>query len=248
MQKDISAFFTVKNPKPKKQTKKYDNNFISNINVYTDGACINNGKKNAKAGWGVYFNENSELNACGIIEGKQTNQVAELTATIKAYEILSDEIEKERPITIYSDSIYAIRCCTTYGEKCEKSCWIKKKPIPNVGLVKKAYYLYKDKPSINFVHIKAHTGKQDEHSLGNEGADKLANKAIGITSCPYTKIYLNVPFNDKNDAKKLGAKWEYKKKNGLYLIIINIRYKWLKGGEINYIKNLIISSHHILKV
>ncbi len=221
MQKDVSAFFSVKNSKPKSIKKE---NVLPNINVYTDGACINNGKKNAKAGWGVYFSENSELNACAPIEGRQTNQVAELTATIKAYEILSDEIEKERPITIYSDSVYAIRCCTTYGEKCEKRCWIKKKPIPNVDLVKKAYYLFKNKPFIKFVHIKAHTGKQDEHSLGNEGADKLANKAIGITSCPYnTKIYLNVPFNDKDDAKKLGAKWDYKKKK--WFIFDNNVYK-----------------------
>ena len=133
MQKDVSAFFSVKNSNPKPIKKE---NVLPNINVYTDGACINNGKKNAKAGWGVYFGENSELNAYAPIEGRQTNQVAELTATIKAYEILSDEIEKERPITIYSDSIYAIRCCTTYGEKCEKRCWIKKKPIPNTFLKK----------------------------------------------------------------------------------------------------------------
>ena len=45
-------------------------------------------------------------------------------------------------------------------------------------------YPYINKPFIKFVHIKAHTGKQDEHSLGNEGADELANKAIGNTSCP----------------------------------------------------------------
>ena len=55
-------------------------------------------------------------------------------------------------------------------------------------------------------------------------ADKLANKAIGITSCPYnTKIYLNVPFNDKDDAKKLGAKWDYKKKK--WYIFDNNVYK-----------------------
>ena len=28
------------------------------INVYTDGACINNGKSNALSGYGIYFGVN----------------------------------------------------------------------------------------------------------------------------------------------------------------------------------------------
>lgn len=34
----------------------------------------------------------------------------------------------------------------------------------------------------------AHTGKMDIHSIGNDGADKLANKAIGLDEC-YEKLY-----------------------------------------------------------
>ncbi len=221
MQNTISAFFKVK-----------DKNEINEINeiihVYTDGSCINNGKKNASAGWGVYIpNKNNiekSIKLYDKINGKQTNQVAELTALIKAYEILEKEINNNKPIIIHTDSIYGIRCCTTYGEKCEKSNWIKKKPIPNQDLVKKAYYLYKNKKNIVLKHIKAHTGKQDEYSLGNEMADKLANKAIGIDSCLYdNKIYLNVSYNEKNDAKNLGAKWDKNKKK--WFIFNDNKYK-----------------------
>ena len=122
-QSTISAFFQVKNPQPKKYTS---NTIVPEIVIYTDGACINNGKPNAKAGWGIYISEYSDKNAYGIVEGKQSNNTGELTAIIKAYEAFEDEINNNTPITIYSDSIYAIRCCTTYGEKCEKRCWIKK--------------------------------------------------------------------------------------------------------------------------
>ena len=181
-QSTISAFFQVKNPQPKKYTS---NTIVPEIVIYTDGACINNGKPNAKAGWGIYISEYSDKNAYGIVEGKQSNNTGELTAIIKAYEAFEDEINNNTPITIYSDSIYAIRCCTTYGEKCEKRCWIKKKPIPNVDLVKKVFYAFKNKKNVKFVHIKAHTGKQDIHSIGNDKADELANKAIGVNSCPY---------------------------------------------------------------
>jgi len=186
------------------------------INVYTDGACSNNGQRGAKAGLGVYFGENDPRNCSERIEGKQTNNTAELKAIIKAAEILHREILAGFTVNIYSDSSYAIRCCTTYGEKMEKKNWIKKKPIPNQQLVKQAYYTFKDKKNVHFHYIAAHTGKEDEHSLGNEGADKLANLAIGQTECQYAnrvkKIYIKLPYEEKENGKKLGTKWDPKKK------------------------------------
>lgn len=186
------------------------------INVYTDGACSNNGQRGAKAGLGVYFGENDPRNCSERIEGKQTNNTAELKAIIKAAEILYREILAGFTVNIYTDSSYAIRCCTTYGEKMEKRNWIKKKPIPNQELVKQAYYTFKDKKNVHFNYIAAHTGKEDEHSLGNEGADKLANLAIGQTECQYAnrakKIYIKLPYEEKEKGKKLGTKWDPKKK------------------------------------
>ena len=185
-------------------------------NVYTDGACSNNGRKGAKAGLGIYFGENDPRNCSERIGGKQTNNTAELKAIIKAAELLKREILAGFPVNIYTDSSYGIRCCTTYGEKLEKKNWKTKKPIPNRELVQQAYYTFKDKKNVNFHHIAAHTGKNDEHSLGNEGADKLANLAIGQTECQYAnkpkKIYIKLPYEEKEVGKKLGTKWDPKKK------------------------------------
>ena len=188
MQKEICQFFkpTNKTNKVNKVNKVNTVNkkkdepvlFQPNLFVFTDGACQNNGRSNAAASWAVYFKKNDHRNTSALIVGKQTNQVAELTAIIKAYEILEVNNQLNENIMICSDSIYAIRCATTYGEKCEKRCWIKKKPIPNVDLVKKAYYYYKNKNNIKFKHIKAHTGKTDYYSLGNDGADRLAVRTL----------------------------------------------------------------------
>ena len=60
--------------------------------------------------------------------------------------------------------------------------------------------------------VKAHTDKHDRHSIGNDGADRLANKAIGRESCPYQRIYLNAPYAKKDAIKKYGARWDPKKK------------------------------------
>ena len=189
------------------------------INVYTDGACVDNGKPYARAGYGVYFGKNDIRNVSESYKGLQTNNVAELLAIIKAMTILKENIINGEVVNIYSDSRYAIRCCTTYGKKCHKNNWInpnnKNKPIPNLEIVQVAYIFSKDYKNINFKHIKAHTGFQDEHSLGNENADRLANESIGIN---YNKmkgkkrIYLKVPYDEKDEAKKMGARWDMNKK------------------------------------
>ena len=205
----MDNFVIRKNPKPLAQEPPID--------VYTDGACSNNGKADAKAGFGIWFSEEDERNTSESFTGQQTNNRAELLAIIKALTILRNEIEKGQQINIYTDSSYSIRCCTTYGEKMSKKGWKNKsKDIPNVEIVKVAYNFCKKYNNIKFIHVRAHTGCQDKHSIGNDHADKLANLAIGITSCPYAnikkKLYLDVPFEEKDEAKKMGAKWDTKKK------------------------------------
>ena len=187
------------------------------IPVYTDGACSNNGKPNAKAGFGIWFGEDDDRNTSESFTGTQTNNVAELLAIIKALTILRSKIEGGQQINIYTDSSYSIKCCTTYGEKMLKKGWKNKgKDIPNVDIVKVAYNFCKKYNNIKFIHVMAHTGLNDEHSIGNAHADRLANLAIGVTSCPYAnikrKLYLNVPYGEKDEAKKMGAKWDLKKK------------------------------------
>jgi len=185
----------------------------SDYYVYTDGACSNNGRENAMAGIGIFLGQDDPRNVSELVEGKQSNNTAELTAIIKTWPIIEKDILDGKKVTIVSDSIYAIRCVSSYGEKCAQSGW--KKDIPNKELVKVAYEIYKDNKNVEFMHIKAHTDNQDVHSIGNDGADRLANKAIGLDSCPYTspeKIYLNVSYHEKDKVKALGGRWDPKKK------------------------------------
>ena len=74
---------------------------MKTVNIYTDGACSNNGQRGAKAGLGVYFGENDPRNCSERIEGKQTNNTAELKAIIKAAEILYREILAGFTVNIY---------------------------------------------------------------------------------------------------------------------------------------------------
>ena len=145
----------------------------SDYYVYTDGGCSNNGKRNAEAGIGIFFGVGDPRNVSRRIEGKQTNNTAELTAILVAYGLIETELVDKR-ITIVSDSVYAIRCATSYGEKCEKQGWPE---IPNLELVKQVYELYKD-TNVQFMHVDAHTNRMDTHSIGNRHADALATMAL----------------------------------------------------------------------
>jgi len=146
--------------------------------VYTDGACSNNGGPNAKAGLGIYFGKNDPRNVSKKVGGKQTNNVAELSAIIEAHALIAEHMREGKQVELYSDSKYAIGCVTSYGKKMSLSNW--KKTIPNKELVRKAYDLYFGEDRVIFKHIKAHTGKTDIHSLGNAGADHLANISIEL--------------------------------------------------------------------
>ena len=181
--------------------------------VYTDGACSNNGRQTAKAGYGIFFAEGDIRNKSVAVQGKQSNNTAELSAILYTYPLIKDDLIQGKRVEIISDSVYAIRCVTTYGEKCSKTGW--REDIPNKDLVRQTYELYKDVSNVSFTHVPAHTGRGDVHSLGNSQADRLANEAIGVKSTNTSataKIYLNVPFAKKDEAKELGAKWDASKK------------------------------------
>lgn len=201
-------------PKPPKIIEIENSVFEPDYYVYTDGSCSNNGKENALAGIGIYFGENDIRNVSQRVTGKQSNNTAELGAILHLYDIIENDILSGKKIGIVSDSEYAIKCATTYGKKCDEEGW--KKDIINKDIVKKIFELYKDKSNIKFLHVMAHTEKTDIHSIGNDGADRLANKAIGLDECPYTdknkRIYLVVPIVKKDIVKEMGGRWDVSKK------------------------------------
>jgi len=146
--------------------------------VYTDGACIHNGKKNAKAGIGIFFGLGDKRNVSERITGKQTNNAAELEAILRVFQILEKEIRKGDEYVVMTDSEYAIKCMGSYGYKLALKHWKSDKPIPNFEKVKAGFILFQNYPNVTLQHVRAHTGKKDAHSLGNEWADKLATSSI----------------------------------------------------------------------
>jgi len=150
----------------------------TDIVIYTDGACSNNGSALAKAGIGVHFSKRNKILFDDIskpllsTEHKPTNQRAELSAILEAVRLTKECLHK---IIIYTDSKYSIDCVTKWFPN-----WVKQNKLDkrkNLDLIRPItqYYVAKN---IGFRHINSHTGLQDEHSLGNEEADRLATQSI----------------------------------------------------------------------
>ncbi|KAI0303268.1 hypothetical protein BC826DRAFT_892925, partial [Russula brevipes] len=70
------------------------------VTVYTDGACFNNGKANARCGSGVWFGHNDIRNTALKVPGpEQSNQIGELAAVI----IAVDKTHNFQPLEIMTD-------------------------------------------------------------------------------------------------------------------------------------------------
>ena len=199
------------------EARDFIDEYTNTIYIYTDGACHNNGSKNAIAGIGVYLSKDSKFNISQKLEGSNlTNNIAELKAAIEGINIIKKMEFKNK--VVVTDSEYVIKCATTYGDKLVINDWLSKKtklPPPNVELVKRLYELTK-KYDIKYKHIPAHTNNKDKHSICNYYADKLANECIedptAVKKEKENKIYLNVSYDQKDDAKSKGARWDPSKK------------------------------------
>jgi ribonuclease HI len=147
--------------------------------VYTDGACPNNGNIKARASIGIHFSEKNLVKIEDISERldvlKPSNNIAELSAICKTFELLKENNIKV-PIEIYTDSKYCLSTIIDWYEKWKKENILHTKK--NIPLVEKTYKLYKSFDDLKIYHVKGHSKKMDDHSCGNRIADQLARDAF----------------------------------------------------------------------
>lgn len=143
------------------------------ITIYTDGACSNNGSKNAIGGWGfVILDSGAKMCENSGKEIGATNQQMELMAVIAA--LKSCDFAPLCDVTIYSDSAYLINCKNqNWYKSWEHNGWknSKKQPVANIQLWKELIP-YFDDPRFTFKKVNGHSGNH-----WNEYVDNLAVQA-----------------------------------------------------------------------
>lgn len=96
--------------------------------IYTDGACSRNGQaEGAKAGIGVYWPGNSNNNISEPIDGRQTNQRAEIEAARRGIEQAKAQGYNE--VNVRTDSHYVKNAAESWIPKWDREGWTR--PVVN---------------------------------------------------------------------------------------------------------------------
>lgn len=156
------------------------------LDLFCDGACVNNGRRGAKASFGlVVYQSGTEIAAVAeplAAHETQTNQRAELRGLQAAIHYAQKAVAAgATTIRIYSDSEYAINCVTRWAPGWSRSGWRKsdKTPVLHADLIVPMYEVWNALRAYAFLqHVTAHTGRTDPLSLGNARADELATSAL----------------------------------------------------------------------
>nr|XP_057930489.1 ribonuclease H1 isoform X2 [Doryrhamphus excisus] len=138
--------------------------------VYTDGCCTSNGKRGARGGIGVYWGPRHPLNVAERLQGRQTNQCAEIQATCKALQQAKEH--KIKKLVVYTDSKFTINGVTKWVKNWKLNGWRLKDggPVINKDDFEKLDRLNQELQVV-WMHIPGHAGY-----IGNEEADRLSRE------------------------------------------------------------------------
>lgn len=164
--------------------------------IFCDGACPGNGTKTARASWAFAYWPHPLHTVGGPPATEeaapldpltpQTNQRAELTALLRALEWAKEELitESGSTITIYTDSVYAMKCTTEWGPKWKRDGWTRSsgKPLENLDLVKPLVDLWQSENTADHTwvleHVPGHSKKPGPEKHGNDWVDAAAVAAL----------------------------------------------------------------------
>lgn len=159
--------------KPESLTSESADGFIymgDAVVVYTDGCCLANGKIGARAGIGVYWGHNHPLNVAERLQGRQTNQRAELQAACKALEQATQNNMKK--LVLYTDSKFTINGINSWVKNWKLNGWRLKS---GGQITNKEDFMKLDRLNaqveVVWLHIPGHAGYR-----GNEEADRLSRE------------------------------------------------------------------------
>ncbi len=149
---------------------------MNQVVIYTDGACKGNP---GPGGWGVLLRsaDGSEKELCGGEFGTTNNRM-EMMAVIQALAALKRPCE----VILHLDSQYVLKGITEWLPGWKAKGWrtAAKQPVKNVDLWQQLDALVSQRGhSIDWRWVKGHNGDP-----GNERADGLANRGVGMAPAP----------------------------------------------------------------
>ncbi len=142
---------------------------MKEVTIYTDGACSGNP---GPGGWGaIIFYKDTKKELSGYSE-KTTNNIMELTAALKALELLKEKCD----IKLYTDSQYVKNGITNWIFNWQRNGWknSKKEAVKNTEIWKELL-IQSRFHTIEWIWVKGHSNNKY-----NEECDVLATNQIKI--------------------------------------------------------------------
>lgn len=133
-----------------------ENKDTADVEIWTDGACVHNGTPRARAAWAFV---SGKTERAGLVDGKQTNNVAEALAIYQALVWAAEK--KYRKIRLHTDSQISIHGV----KKSPHLVKVNREIFEDIARVIKGTHL-----QVEFVKVLGHSG-----DVNNERVDKLAN-------------------------------------------------------------------------
>jgi len=127
------------------------------VEIWTDGACTNNGKPNARAAW-AFVSGDTEM--AGLVEGKQTNNTAEGLAIYHALSWAANRGYKK--IKLHTDSQISLYGVSKHHSKVK----VNREIFENIANV-----IDKNNLQVEYVKVLGHSGDPN-----NDRVDRLANE------------------------------------------------------------------------
>jgi ribonuclease HI len=163
------------------------------VQIYTDGACTHNGKKDARASYAYYFPDHASLSHADRVpaDQPQTNNRGELLAIQQCIDkAIASFSAEEVDLYIYTDSEYSKNCLTKWIPGWIKKGWITASgtPVLNRDLIESISKKLIQFQSYCIIHVKAHTGGDDEFSKNNHVVDRMAVEVLEGAPPPKTSI------------------------------------------------------------
>jgi ribonuclease HI len=180
--------------------------------LYSDGGSRPNPGQAAYSA--VLYKDSELIESIGGFMGESTNNKAEYKAFFSGLKLIEDNCNSDDEIVCYLDSQLVLKQIT-------KEWKVKDESLKYITI--KCQDLTSKFNNIKLKWVKGHSGNK-----GNEYVDSVCTyfiekqkdkiEFISETECiklekkHNSKIYINCPYSDKDEAKSLGAKWDIKEK------------------------------------
>lgn len=153
------------------------------VRVFTDGGCINNGKKGARASYAFWIPEHTSISDAKRVpdDQPQTNNRGELLGILEGIKSVQTNLAaSEIDLQIYTDSQYSKNCLTIWIQGWIQRGWktADGKDVSNRDLIEDASMRLTKFKSYTISYVAAHTGKDDDLSKNNHIVDRMASQIL----------------------------------------------------------------------